>query len=48
MKTPKEVLQAWVNELNAHDVQGVTALYHDDATNIQVAVGDPIHGRQAL
>jgi steroid delta-isomerase-like uncharacterized protein len=48
MKTPKEVLQLWVNALNDHDAHGAAALYHDDATNIQVAAGSPVNGRQAI
>jgi len=48
MKTPKEVLQLWVNALNAHDAHGAAALYHDDATNIQVAADSPVKGRQAI
>lgn len=48
MRTPKEVLQIWVNALNAHDDREAAALYHDDATNIQVAADAPLHGKQAI
>ncbi len=47
MKTPKEVLQAWVEALNARDAQKA-ALYHEDAINIQVAADSPIYGREAI
>jgi steroid delta-isomerase-like uncharacterized protein len=48
MKTPKEVLQSWVNALNARDAHAAAALYHDDAINIQVAADSPVQGRQAI
>ncbi len=42
MKTPKEVLQAWVEALNARDAQKAASLYHEDAINIQVAADSAI------
>jgi steroid delta-isomerase-like uncharacterized protein len=48
MQTPKEVLQAWVDALNARDAHQAAALYHEDATNIQVASDVPIYGIQAI
>ncbi|HEY9649633.1 MAG TPA: ester cyclase [Coleofasciculaceae cyanobacterium] len=48
MKTPKEVLQAWVDALNTQDAYAAAALYHEDATNIQVAVDSPVYGKQAI
>ncbi|MEG4940188.1 hypothetical protein [Microcoleus sp. F4-D5] len=41
MKTPKQVLTEWVAAYNAPDPYILAALYHEDATNIQVALGDP-------
>ena len=35
--TPKEVLEKWIDCFNASDVEGIAALYADDAVNHQVA-----------
>jgi len=48
MKTPKEVLQAWVEAMNERDAHKAAALYSDDAINIQVAVDEPVCGREAI
>ncbi len=48
MNTPKQVIQAWVDALNAHDAEAAAALYHDDAVNIQVAIGTPLEGKAAI
>lgn len=40
MKKPKQVLTEWVEAYNARDPYVLAALYHEDATNIQVVVGD--------
>ncbi len=48
MKTPKQVLTEWVAAYNARDPYILAALYHEDATNIQVAVGEPLHGREVM
>jgi uncharacterized protein (TIGR02246 family) len=48
MPTPQEVVAAWVAAFNARDAQAAASLYHDDAINLQVAVGAPIAGRHAL
>lgn len=48
MKTPREVVEAWVAAFNRRDAHAAAALYHDDATNIQVAAGEPTAGRQAI
>jgi len=37
MLRPKEVVQLWVDAFNKHDVEAITALYHENATNHQVA-----------
>jgi ketosteroid isomerase-like protein len=44
---PKEVVRRWVEAFNRHDAEALAALYHDDATNHQVAQ-DPITGRAAI
>lgn len=48
MRTPRQVIQTWVEALNAHNADAVAALYHDDAINIQVAIGTPIEGKNAI
>ena len=48
MKKPREVIEEWVNAFNARDAAGAAALYHDDATNWQVAAGPPIVGNDAI
>jgi steroid delta-isomerase-like uncharacterized protein len=46
--TPKEVIQIWADAHNARDAYAAADLYHEDATNIQVAVGIPIQGEHAI
>jgi steroid delta-isomerase-like uncharacterized protein len=48
MMTPKQVVTEWAAAFNRRDAAAAAALYHDDATNIQVALGEPIRGRQAM
>ncbi len=48
MKTPREVVQDWVTAYNRRDAYAAAELYHEDATNLQVALGDPTVGRQAM
>ena len=48
MRTPKQVLQIWVDALNAHDAYRAAEVYHDDAINIQVAADSPVHGKEAI
>lgn len=42
--SPKSVVERWVERFNAADVDGLTALYHDDAVNHQVA-NEPVEGK---
>jgi ketosteroid isomerase-like protein len=44
--TPREVVEAWLERLDAGDVDGIAALYHEDAVNHQVTQ-DPVVGRDA-
>lgn len=48
MNTPKQVIQAWVDAFNACDAAAAAALYHDDAINLQVAIGTPLEGKTAI
>lgn len=48
MKTPLQVVQDWVEAYNLRDAHAAAELYHEDATNFQVALGDPTVGRQAI
>ena len=44
---PREVVEAWVARFNAGDIDGLAALYAEDAMNHQV-VTDPLQGRAAI
>ena len=44
---PREVVEAWVARFNAGDIDGLAALYAEDAVNHQV-VTDPLQGRAAI
>ena len=48
MKNPKQVVTEWAAAFDRHDAAAAAALYHDDATNIQVPWGEPVRGRQAM
>src|SRR5262245_23542558 len=48
MKSPKEVLRQWVDAWHSHDAIRAADLYHEDATNLQVAIGVPAVGKQAI
>jgi len=45
--TPKGVVRRWIAAFNAADADALTALYHDDAVNHQVAL-KPAQGRAAI
>ena len=47
MLRPKEVVQLWVDAFNCHDAEALVRLYHDDATNHQVA-NEPVTGIEAI
>lgn len=47
MLRPREVVQLWVDAFNEHDVEAITALYHENATNHQVA-NEPVVGVEAI
>ena len=48
MEGPRQVIEKWVAAFNSHDADAAAALYHDDATNTQVAAGEPAIGRDAI
>ena len=48
MKAPREVVQDWAAAYNRRDAYAAADLYHEDATNFQVALGGPTVGRQAM
>jgi len=48
MRTAKQVVMEWVAAFNQHDPAAADALYHEDATNIQVPWGEPVRGREAI
>ncbi len=45
--SPKQLVLTWVDRFNAADVDGLAALYAEDATNHQVVM-DPLLGRAAI
>lgn len=45
--SPRQVVQAWVACFNAADIDGLAALYAEDAINHQVVM-EPLHGRNAI
>ncbi len=47
MLRPKEIVQLWVDAFNAGDAEAISALYHDEAVNHQVA-NEPVSGRAAI
>lgn len=46
-ESPRSVAQAWVDAFNRADVEGLSALYGEHATNHQVPEA-PVEGRQAI
>src|SRR5687767_11681209 len=44
---PRDVLEKWIALFNAADVDGLAALYAEDAVNHQVAL-EPVVGREAI
>lgn len=47
MLRPKEVVCKWVDAFNNHDVETITSLYHENATNHQVT-NAPVVGIEAI
>ena len=45
--SPKAVVKQWIERFNAADVDGLMALYAEDAVNHQV-VTDPLNGHEAI
>src|SRR3569832_2232246 len=48
MNEPRDVLRDWVDAIHRGDARRAASLYHEDATNLQVAVGVPAVGKQAI
>ena len=44
---PKQLVSTWVDAFNRRDTEALAALYHEDATNHQVAEA-PVEGRDAI
>jgi limonene-1,2-epoxide hydrolase len=45
--TPRHLVLTWVERFNAADIEGLAALYAEDAVNHQVVM-EPLHGRAAI
>jgi len=48
MNTPKSVVEAWAAAYNTRDAVAQGALYADDATNFQRALGQKVVGRSNI
>ncbi|REK18350.1 MAG: polyketide cyclase [Planctomycetota bacterium] len=48
MREPREVVREWVQAIDHCDADRAASLYHEAATNLQVAIGVPAVGRQAI
>ena len=48
MTRPRDVVLTWVDAFNRRDAAAAAALCHDDATNFQVALGEPVVGQRAI
>jgi len=48
MKAPRKVVQEWVAAYNQRDARAAARLYHEDATNFQVALGAPSVGGHTI
>jgi len=45
--TPRQVLEKWIDAFNHADVDAISSLYHEGATNHQVA-NEPVVGKAAI
>ena len=45
--TPKEILVKWIDAFNKADLETIAELYHDNATNHQVA-NEPVIGKSSI
>jgi ketosteroid isomerase-like protein len=48
MTTPSQVVTELAIVFNSRDAARAAALYHEEATNMQAALGEPVRGRQAI
>lgn len=47
-RTPKAILAEWARLMNTHEAEALAELYDETATNLQIAVGKPLVGREAI
>ena len=47
MESPRQVLEKWVSHFNNANVEALADMYHEDATNHQVAF-DPVVGKKNI
>ncbi len=45
--SPKQIVEKWIDAFNHADVDKLASLYHEDATNHQVA-NEPVKGKAAI
>ncbi len=46
--SPTELIRIWIEKFNRADIDGLAAMYAEDAVNEQVVVGEPLIGREAI
>jgi steroid delta-isomerase-like uncharacterized protein len=48
MLTPKQAANQWLAAFNTHDAAAAAVLYHEDAINLQIPMGEPVRGREEI
>lgn len=48
MLTPKQIATQWLAAFNMHDAAAAALLYHEDAVNLQIPIGEPVRGRESI
>lgn len=48
MKTPKQVVKEWIRCWDTRNADEAIELYHEEAVNLQLAVGHPLVGKKAI
>jgi steroid delta-isomerase-like uncharacterized protein len=47
-RSPQQTIRLWVQAFNDRDADAASRLYHADAVNLQLALGNPLVGRKAI
>ena len=46
--SPTELIRTWIRRFNSADIDGLAAMYAEDAVNEQVVICEPLVGRDAI